>query len=167
MTPEILAAELRQRLPNTEITLGDKPGRVIVRMATGAHPLTIYIALSKSGDQAEIGDDDPVQRPRDRGREPISTTMVMDRIAQIITDYTTHSPYRFGRDPYVEPRIRAWAHLPDMPPSVKDRARALLDSDRNTATKLCEDFRLCKENIAALELALGMTPQSDSGIAAG
>lgn len=170
MTPEILADELRQRLPNTEIVLGDKPGRVIVRMATGAHPLTVYITLSKSGDRMEVGNADPGQRPRDSGRageRPIKTTEVMDKIERMVDDRTMQSWRTAYVDPTMNLRIRAWAHLPDMPPSVKDRARALLNSDRNAATKLREDLRLCEENIAALELALGVTPPPGAGAAAG
>jgi hypothetical protein len=161
MTPEILASELRERLPHTEIVLGDKPGRVIVRMATGAYPLTVYIALSKSGDRMEIGNTDPGQRPRDSGRSgerKITTTEVMNKIERMVDDRTTQSWRTAYVDPMMDLRIRAWAQLPDMPPSVKDRARALLDSDRKAADKLREDLRVCEENIASLERALGEKP---------
>lgn len=158
MTPEDLAAALRLRLPNTEIVLSDRPGRVVVKMAPKPHALTIFIALSKSGDQAEVGVADPVQRPRDRGREPVTPEAVMAQIVKIVTDYTTHNPYRFGRDPYVDPRIRAWVHLPDLAPLVKARARALLDADRAALAKLRKEVAYHEEDIAALERALGVTP---------
>ena len=167
MTPEILAAELRERLPNTEIVLGDKPGRVIVRMATGAYPLTIYIALSKSGDRMEIGNTDPGQRPRDSGRpgeRKITTTEVMNKIERMVDDRTTQSWRTAYVDPTMDLRIRAWTQLPDMPPSVKDRARALLDADRKAADKLREELRLCEEKIADLERALGMSAPPGSGV---
>ena len=158
MTPEALAAELRLHLPNTEITLGGKPGRVVVKMAPKPHALTVFIALSKSGDQAEVGDTDPAQRPRDRGGEPVNPTAIMEQIGKIVTAYTTHNPYRFGRDPHVEPRIRAWIHLPDMPPDLAPRARVLLDMDRAALAKLRKEVALHEEDIAALERALGVTP---------
>jgi hypothetical protein len=158
MTPEALAEALRLRLPHTEIVLSEKPGRVVVKMAPSPYALTVFIALSKSGDRAEVSDADPAQRPRDRGHEPVNPTAIMDRIAQIVTDYTTHNPYRFGRDPLVEPRIRAWAHLPDMPPDLVLRARVLLDMDRAVLAKLREEISLRETDIAALERALGVAP---------
>jgi hypothetical protein len=158
MTPEALAEALRLRLPNTETTLSDKPGRIIVKMAPKPHALTVFIALSKSGDRAEVSDADPTQRPRDRGGEPINPTAIMEEIAKIVTAYTTHNPYRFGRDPYVEPRIRAWIQLPDMPPDLAPRARVLLDMDRAVLAKLREEISLREADIAALERALKMDP---------
>ncbi len=158
MTPEALAAALRLRLPNTEIVLGDKPGRVVVKMAPKPYALTVFIALSKSGDQAEVSDADPAQRPRDRGGDPVNPTAVMDRIAKVVDAYTEPSWRSVYQDPKMEPRIRAWAGLPDMPPSLKDRARALLDADRKAAARVREDLRLHEEDIAALERALAVTP---------
>ena len=161
MTPEALAEALRLRLPNTEIVLGDKPGRVVVKMAPKPQALTIYVALSKSGDRVEISDADLSQRPRDRDwGTPFTTTDVMNTIARFVDDYTTQDPRRpyHNRPLTIEPRIRAWAGLPDMPPSLKDRARALLNADRKAAAKVREDLRLREKDIAALERALGVTP---------
>ena len=158
MTPEALAADLRLRLPNTEIVLGDRPGRVVVKMAPKPYPLTVFIALSKSGDRAEVGDADPTQRPRDGGGKPVDPTAIMDQIAKVVDAYTTPSWRSVYQDPKIEPRIRAWAHLPDMPPSLKDSARNLLDADRRAATKARESIKFHEANIAALERALGVTP---------
>ena len=158
MTPEELAEDLRLRLPHTEIVLGDRPGRVVVKMAPKPYPLTVFIALSKSGDRAEVGDTDPTQRPRDGGGKPVDPTAIMDQIARVVDAYTTPSWRSVYQDPKMEPRIRAWAGLPDMPPSLKDRARALLNADRKAAAKVREDLRRHEEDIAALERALGVTP---------
>ena len=159
MTPEDLAAALRLRLPNTEIVLGDRPGRVVVKMAPKPQALTIYIALSKSGLCADVLAKDPDQRPRDsRFQPPLTVDGIVDRIVEQVDAHTMPDPRKWHQDPKMEPRIRAWAGLPDMPPSLKDRARALLDADRKAAAKVREDLRCHEEDIAALERALGVTP---------
>ena len=158
MTPEALAADLRLRLPNTEIVLGDRPGRVVVKMAPKPYPLTVFIALSKSGDRAEVGDTDPTQRPRDGGGKPVDPTAIMDQIARVVDAYTAPSWRSVYQDPKMEPRIRAWAHLPDVLPMIRPKVDALLAADRKAAAKVREDLRCHEEDIAALERALGVTP---------
>lgn len=159
MTPEALAAALRLRLPNTEIVLGDKPGRVVVKMAPKPHALTVFIALSKSGTVATIGTEDPPQRPRDDGFgfQAIATEAV-DRIRRIALDWCTPDPRRIYDDPTMEPRIRAWAHLPDVLPMIRPKVDALLAADRAALAKLRKEVALHEEDIAALERALVVTP---------
>ena len=158
MTPEELAEDLRLRLPHTEIVLGDRPGRVVVKMAPKPYPLTVFIALSKSGDRAEVGDTDPTQRPRDGGGKPVDPTAIMDQIARVVDAYTAPSWRSVYQDPKMEPRIRAWAHLPDVLPMIRPKVDALLAADRKAAAKVREDLRRHEEGIAALERALGVTP---------
>jgi len=159
MTPEALAAALRLRLPNTEIVLGDKPGRVVVKMAPSPYVLTVFIALSKSGGVATVGAEDPTQRPRDDGFGFKPTPdEVIDRIRRIASGWCTPNSHRIYGDPTIEPRIRAWAHRPDVLPMIRPKVVALLDADRKAAAKVREDLRLREEDIAALERALGVAP---------
>ena len=159
MTPEALAEALRLRLPNTEIVLGDKPGRVVVKMAPSPYALTIYIALSKSGTVATIGTEDPTQRPRDDGAGFTPTPdEAIDRIHRIASGWCTHDARRIYANPTIEPRIRAWAHLPDVLPMIRPKVDALLAADRAALAKLRKEVVLHEEDIAALERALGVTP---------
>lgn len=159
MTPEALAAELRLRLPNTEIVFGDKPGRIVVKMAPKPRALTIHVALSKSGTVATIGTEDPTQRPRDDGYGFTPTPdEVLDRIQRIAAGWCTPDLRRIYDNQSIEPRIRAWAHLPDVLPMIRPKVDALLAADRKAAAKVREDLRLHEEDIVALERALGVTP---------
>ena len=159
MTPEALAEALRLRLPNTEITLGDKPGRVVVKMAPSPYALTVFIALSKSGGVATIGAEDPTQRPRDDGFgfKP-SPDEVIDRIRRIASGWCTPDDRRIYDTPNINHRIRAWAHLPDVLPMIRPKVDALLAADRAALAKLRKEVVLHEEDIAALERALGVTP---------
>ncbi len=159
MTPEALAEALRLRLPHTEIALGDKPGRVVVKIAPGPCPLTVFIALSKSGTVAIISTEDPTQRPRDDGLgfKPIADEAV-DRIRRIAHGWCTPDSLRIHSDPTIEPRIRAWAHIPDVLPMIRPKVEALLAADRSALAKLRKEVALHEEDIAALERALGVTP---------
>ena len=159
MTPEALAEALRLRLPNTEIVLGDKPGRVVVKMAPSPYALTIHIALSKTGDVATIEPTEIAQRPRDGawGYKPTAEA-AHECISRIADQWCTPDYRRIHSDPSIEPRIRAWAHLPDVLPMIRPKADALLAADRKAAAKVREDLRLHEEDIAALERALGVTP---------
>ena len=158
MTPETLAEALRLLLPNTEIVLGDKPGRVVVKMAPKPYPLVMFIALSKSGTVATISTEDPTQRPRDDGFgfKP-SPDEVIDRISRIAEQRCTPDSRRIYGDPTIEPRIRAWAHLPDVLPMIRPKVDALLAADRAAIAKLRKEVTLHEEDIAALERALGVT----------
>ena len=159
MTPEALAAELRLRLPNTEIVLGDRPGRVVVKMAPKPQALTIFIALSKSGDRAEVSDADPVQRPRDRETPfPFTVNAALEQITNLVNTATAPKVRTWFANPDAMPRIRAWAHLPDVLPMIRPKVDALLAADRKAAAKVREDLRCHEEDIAALERALGVTP---------
>ena len=159
MTPEALAAALRLLLPNTEIVLGDKPGRIVVKMAPSPYALTIHIALSKSGDRAEVSDADPAQRPRDRETPfPFTVDAALEKIVSLVNTATAPKVRTWFANPDAVPRIRAWAHLPDVLPMIRPKADALLAADRKAAAKVREDLRLHEEDIAALERALGMTP---------
>ena len=159
MTAEELTAELRLRLPNTEIVLGDKPGRIVVKMAPKPQTLTIHIALSKSGDVATIEPAEIAQRPRDGawGYKP-TAEVVHECISRIAYQQCTPDSRRIYGDPTIEPRIRRWAHLPDVLPMIRPKVDALLAADRKAAAKVREDLRLREEDIAALERALGVAP---------
>ena len=159
MTPEALAEALRLRLPNTEITLGDKPGRVVVKMAPSPYALTIFIALSKSGDVAIIQPTEIAQRPRDGtwGSKPTAEA-AHEYISRIADQRCTPDFRRIHSDPTIEPRIRAWAHLPDVLPMIRPKVDALLDADRAALAKLRADVAAAEKRVAALERALGVTP---------
>ena len=159
MTPEALAEALRLRLPNTEITLGDKPGRVVVKMAPSPYVLTVFIALSKSGDRAEVSDADPAQRPRDRDwGTPFTVVDAMEEIVNFTDAATAPKVRTWFANPDAVPRIRAWAHLPDVLPMIRPKVDALLAADRKAAARAREDLRFHEEDIAALERALAVTP---------
>ncbi len=157
MTPEALAAELRLRLPNTEIVLGDKPGRVVVKMAPSPCPLTVFIALSKSGDVATIEPTEITQRPRDGawGYKPTAEA-AHECISLIAYQRCEHDPRRIYVNPEIEPRIRAWAHLPDVLPMIRPKVEALLAADRAALAKLRKEVADHEESAAALERALGV-----------
>ena len=159
MTPEALAEALRLRLPNTEIVLGDKPGRVVVKMAPSPYVLTVFIALSKSGDVATIEPTEIAQRPRDGawGYKPTAEA-AHEYIARIAHQRCAYSLDRIYSDPTIESRIRAWAHLPDVLPMIRPKVDALLAADRAALAKLRKEVVLHEEDIAALERALGVTP---------
>lgn len=159
MTPEALAEALRLRLPNTEIVLGDKPGRVVVKMAPSPYVLTVFIALSKSGDVATIEPTEIAQRPRDGawGYKPTAEA-AHECISRIAYQRCTPDSRRIHSDPTIEPRIRAWAHLPDVLPMIRPKVDALLAADRAALAKLRKEVALHEEDIAALERALGVTP---------
>ena len=159
MTPETLAEALRLLLPNTEIALGDKPGRVVVKMAPSPYALTIFIALSKSGDVATIQPTEIAQRPRDGtwGSKPTAEA-AHEYISRIAEQRCTPDSRRIYGDPTIEPRIRAWAHLPDVLPMIRPKVDALLAADRAALAKLRKEVALHEEDIAALERALGVTP---------
>ena len=159
MTPEALAEALRLLLPHTEIVLGDKPGRVVVKMAPKPQALTIYVALSKSGDRVEISDADLSQRPRDRDwGTPFTVADAMEQIVNFTDAATAPKVRTWFANPDAVPRIRAWAHLPDVLPMIRPKVDVLLDADRKAAAKVREDLRLHEEDIAALERALGVAP---------
>ena len=159
MTPEALAAALRLRLPNTEIVLGDKPGRVVVKMAPSPYVLTVFIALSKSGGVATVGAEDPTQRPRDDGFGFKPTPdEVIDRIRHIASGWCTPNSHRIYGDPTIEPRIRAWAHLPDVLPMIRPKVGALLDADRKALVIMRDEVAQAELRASALERALGVTP---------
>ena len=159
MTPEALAEALRLRLPNTEIVLGDKPGRVVVKLAPKPYALTVFIALSKTGDVATIEPTEIAQRPRDGawGYKPTAEA-AHECISRIAYQRCEHDPRRIYVNPEIEPRIRRWAHLPDVLPMIRPKVDALLAADRAAIAKLREDLRLREEDIAALERALGVAP---------
>ncbi len=159
MTPEALAEALRLRLPNTEIVLGDKPGRVVVKMAPSPYVLTVFIALSKTGDVATIEPTEIAQRPRDGawGYKPTAEA-AHECISRIAEQRCTPDYRRIHSDPTIEPRIRAWAHFPDVLPMIRPKVDALLAADRAALAKLRKEVVLHEEDIAALERALGVTP---------
>ena len=159
MTPEALAAALRLRLPNTEIVLGDKPGRVVVKMAPSPYALTIHIALSKSGDVATIEPAEIAQRPRDGawGYKPTAEA-VHECISRIANQRCTPDYRRIHSDPTIEPRIRAWAHLPDVLPMIRPKVDALLAADRKVLVIMREEVAQAELRASALERALEVTP---------
>ena len=159
MTPEALAEALRLLLSHTEIVLGDKPGRIVVKMAPNPQPLTIHIALSKTGDVATIEPSEIVQRPRDGawGYKPTAEA-AHECISRIAEQRCTPDFRRIHSDPTIEPRIRAWAHLPDVLPMIRPKVDALLAADRAALAKLRADVAAAEKRVAALERALGVTP---------
>lgn len=131
MTPETLVNALRLHMPHTEILLGDKPGKVIVKMAGKPWPLDIYIILSKKGKVVYVGTEDVVQI-HDGWR--LSVDEVVKSIELQVDNLTVaNKPYQRQ---IVESRLRAWGRLPDMPVRVKHRARALRIRDRNLIAEI-------------------------------
>ncbi len=158
MTPEALAEALRLRLPNTEITLGDKPGRVVVKMAPKPYALTVFIALSKSGDRAEVSDVDPTQRPRDRETPfPFTVDAALEKIVNLVNTATAPKIRTWFANPDAVPRIRAWAHLPDVLPMIRPKVDALLDADRKALVIMRDEVAQAELRASALERALGVT----------
>ena len=159
MTPEALANALRLLLPNTEIVLGDKPGRVVVKMAPSPQPLTIHIALSKTGDVATIEPTEIAQRPRDGawGYKPTAEA-AHECISRIASQRCTPDSRRIYGDPTIEPRIRAWAHLPDVLPMIRPKVDALLAADRKVLVIMREEVAQAELRASALERALEVTP---------
>ena len=159
MTPEALAEALRLLLPNTEIALGDKPGRVVVKMAPSPYVLTVFIALSKSGDVATIQPTEIAQRPRDGtwGSKPTAEA-AHEYISRIAEQRCTPDSRRIYGDPTIEPRIRAWAHLPDVLPMIRPKVDALLAADRKVLVIMREEVAQAELRASALERALEVTP---------
>ena len=83
---------------------------------------------------------------------------IVRRIVEQVDAHTTPDPRKWHQDPAIEPRIRAWAHLPDVLPMIRPKVDALLAADRAALAKLRKEVTLHEEDIAALERALGVTP---------
>ena len=108
----------------------------------------------RGGSSAGEGDSDEGDDVGPLGGGPF----VARRETRIAEQRCTPDSRRIYGDPTIEPRIRAWAHLPDVLPMIRPKVDALLDADRKAAAKVREDLRLHEEDIAALERALGVTP---------
>ncbi len=132
MTRQDLASALRLLMPNTDITDGNYPVEAIIfnfepKVTYG---LRLYITMREVGDR--------------EGEEAVA--FVYDQVCQWADKVSKK-----------EGKLRDLVHLQDMPPIVRERALALLASDRERIARMIAELARTQALADALAAVIGET----------